>query len=52
MTPVVGVQKEYLDAGIGEMKKRYKTIEGYFADGLGLGPETTGKLRGAFIEPG
>jgi hypothetical protein len=34
------------------MKRHYKTIEGYFADGLGLGRQTIGKLRDAFTEPG
>lgn len=51
LTPVVGVQKEYLDTGIDEMEKRYKTIENYFTDGLGLGSAIIDKLRSDLIEP-
>jgi protein-tyrosine phosphatase len=35
LKPIVGVQKEYLETAIGEMQKRYKTIDGYFSQGLG-----------------
>ena len=42
--PVVGVQKEYLETALGEMKERYTTIDGYFSQGLGLDAATIGKL--------
>jgi protein-tyrosine phosphatase len=48
--PIVGVQQEYLDAALDEMRKRYKTIDGYFADGLGLDAATIDRLRDAYIE--
>ena len=40
----------YLDAALDEMRKRYKTIDGYFADGLGLDAATIDRLRAAYIE--
>jgi len=50
--PVVGVRKEYLETAIGEMQKRYKTIDGYFSQGLGLDRATIDKLRVRFTESG
>ena len=43
LMPVVGVQKEYLEICLGEMKERYTTIDGDFSQGLGL-DATIGKL--------
>lgn len=45
LTPVVGVQEGYLDAALDEMQQRYKTIEGYFSDGLGLESAVVDRLR-------
>jgi len=50
LQPVVGVQDEYLDAALDEMRKRYQTIDGYFTDGLGLDAATIQRLRDAYIE--
>jgi protein-tyrosine phosphatase len=50
LMPVVGVQKEYLEAALDEMHKRYKTIDGYFSQGLGLDAATVGKLRAKLTE--
>src|SRR5450759_1902331 len=50
LTPVFGVRKEYLEAALDEMRKRYGTIEGYFTDGLGLDANVLRDLRAAFIE--
>jgi protein-tyrosine phosphatase len=50
LKPIFGVQQEYLDAALDEMRKRYKTIDGYFADGLGLDAATIDRLRAAYIE--
>ena len=37
LMPVVGVQKEYLETALGEVKERYTTIDGYFSQGNGDG---------------
>ena len=50
LKPVVGVQKEYLETAIGEMQKRYKTIDGYFSQGLALNTATIDKLRAKLTE--
>jgi protein-tyrosine phosphatase len=50
LTPVLGVQRSYLDAGLDEMKKRYKSLDGYFTDGLGLEAGTIEKIRSDFVE--
>jgi protein-tyrosine phosphatase len=52
LMPVVGVRKEYLATAIGEMQKRYKTIDGYFSQGLGVDRATIDKLRVRFTESG
>lgn len=52
LTPVIGVQKSYLDAGFDEMRKRFKSIDGYFTDGLGLDAPTIERLRADYIEKG
>lgn len=50
LAPVLGVQKEYLDAAMTEMTSRYKSIDGYFSDGLGLDAVTIDNLRTSFTE--
>ena len=50
LTPVLGVQVEYLDAALDEMTTRYGTIEGYFTDGLGLDPATIDQIRAVYTE--
>jgi protein-tyrosine phosphatase len=50
LAPVLGVQKEYLDAAIAEMTSKYGTIDGYFADGLGLDAATVDNLRTTYTE--
>jgi protein-tyrosine phosphatase len=50
LLPVIGVEQGYLAAALDEMHTRYGTIEGYFTDGLGLGPEVQAALRDALIE--
>ncbi len=49
LTPVVGVQREYLDAALAEMHDRYGTIEKYFTDGLKLTPSTIDALRSELV---
>jgi protein-tyrosine phosphatase len=50
LVPVFGVDPAYLAAGLEEMHGRFGSIEGYFADGLGLDARTIDALRGAFTE--
>jgi len=50
LLPVFGVRKEYLEAALDEMRRRFGTIEGYFTDGLGLNANILQALRVAFIE--
>jgi protein-tyrosine phosphatase len=52
LTPVVGVQTDYLETAIGEMHKRFKTIDGYFSQGLGLDAATIDRLRDRLTERG
>jgi protein-tyrosine phosphatase len=51
LMPVIGVQQEYLEASLDEMRRRYGSIEGYFADGLQLDAEVQRALQVAFVEP-
>ena len=48
--PVIGVAPQYLDAALDEMRKKYDSIEGYFADGLGMDAVAQEALRRAFVE--
>ena len=50
LMPVFGVRKEYLEASLDEMRKRFGTIEGYFTEGLGLDEDILQALRDAFTE--
>jgi protein-tyrosine phosphatase len=51
LRPVIGVQREYLEASLDEMQRSYGSIEGYFADGLQLDAGVQQALRAAFVEP-
>jgi protein-tyrosine phosphatase len=48
--PVFDVRPAYLDSAMAEVRERYGSIEGYFADGLGLDAATRAALRDAFLE--
>ncbi len=48
LVPVFGVDPAYLAAGLDEMTGRFRSIEGYFSDGLGLDVPTIDALRQAF----
>jgi protein-tyrosine phosphatase len=50
LLPVVGVRSEYLDAALDEMTTRYGSVDGYFADGLGLDAATVDAVRAAYTE--
>jgi protein-tyrosine phosphatase len=44
------VRPEYLDAALDEAHRLYGTLEGYFADGIGLSHDTLADLRTTFLE--
>ena len=48
--PVLGVDRRYLDAGLDEMTGRFGSVEGYFAEGLGIDAAGQAALREAFVE--
>ncbi len=50
LAPVIGVQTSYLDVALEEMHKRFGSIEGYFAGGLGLDEATIDQLRSSYIQ--
>jgi protein-tyrosine phosphatase len=47
---IFGVREEYLAAALDEMRQRFGTIEGYFADGLGIDATGQDALRAALLE--
>jgi protein-tyrosine phosphatase len=47
---VLGVEPDYLEAALDEMRGRHGTIAGYFTDGLGLDAEVQAALRHAFVD--
>jgi protein-tyrosine phosphatase len=51
LTPVLGVEPSYLDSALDELRARHGTIEAYFADGLGIGPDDQEALRAILVEP-
>ena len=51
LKPVLGVKAQYLRVALETMRERYGTIEGYFADALGLDAVAQQRLRDTFLEP-
>jgi protein-tyrosine phosphatase len=51
LLPVVGVEADYLDAALDEMRSRYGTLEGYLVDALGVDAAAQQTLRDVFVEP-
>lgn len=49
LRPVLGVRAEYLDTAFTAVAERFGTIEGYFADGLGLDGAAQQALREKFL---
>ena len=45
LVPVLGVDRSYLDEAFTTMRAEFGTIESYFADGLGIGPDDQERLR-------
>lgn len=50
--PLVGVRPEYLEAAVDEVRRLFGSIEGYFAEGLGIDTPTQGALRASLVEGG
>ncbi|MGF7124602.1 tyrosine-protein phosphatase [Rhodococcus sp. TAF43] len=47
---VLGVRSEYLDAALKQMRESFGTIEGYFADGLGIDKDGQETIRKHLVE--
>ncbi|MFC0848679.1 tyrosine-protein phosphatase [Streptomyces noboritoensis] len=47
---VVGVVREYLAAGLGEVSSRYGSMGAYVREGLGVGEESLGRLRTRLVD--
>jgi protein-tyrosine phosphatase len=52
LLPVLGVRPHYLETALAEMTRRFGSVEGYFADGLQLPPDTLERLRTTLLEAG
>ena len=50
LLPVVGVESDYLDAALDEMRTKYGTVEDYFTHALGVDTTIQQSLRAAFVE--
>ena len=48
LLPFLGVQREYLETALDEMRKHFGAIESYFGDGLGIDADTQDRLREMF----
>ena len=48
LVPTPFARREYLEAAVDEMQRRHRTIDAYFATGLGLGAAGVAGLRAAF----
>jgi len=52
LLPLMGVQREYLQSALDEMRRSFGTVERYFADGLGVDAAAQDELQTAFVERG
>jgi protein-tyrosine phosphatase len=50
LSPVIGVQTSHLNVAVEQLQKRFGSIEGYFAGGLGLDEATIDQLRSSYIQ--
>jgi protein-tyrosine phosphatase len=50
LEPVLGVDPQYLEAALDEMKQRFGWIEGYFTQGLGIDTDQRRALRDELTE--
>ncbi len=51
LRPLVDVRPAYLAAALHAVAERHGSLDGYLADGLGVGDSTRAALRDAFVEP-
>ncbi|GAC56967.1 putative protein-tyrosine-phosphatase [Gordonia hirsuta DSM 44140 = NBRC 16056] len=49
LRPLLGVQRDYLDAAFDEMASTYGNVTGYFARGLGIDADAQGRLRDGYL---
>ncbi|MBC9954701.1 tyrosine-protein phosphatase [Leucobacter sp. cx-42] len=49
LLPVLSVQESFLDAALGEVEKRFGSMQGYFTEGLGLSECRIDALRERFV---
>lgn len=49
LRPIAEARPEYLEAAIAEVEGSFGSIEAYFTDGLGLGPDAQDALRSIFV---
>jgi protein-tyrosine phosphatase len=50
--PLVGVRPDYLGSALDEVHRLFGSIEGYFAEGLGLDAPTRAAIRATLVERG
>ncbi len=50
LDPVLGVDQAYLQTALDEMRQRFGSIEGYFAEGLGIDETGQEELRSTLTE--
>ncbi|WP_246188111.1 tyrosine-protein phosphatase [Paenibacillus tengchongensis] len=50
VTAMMGVQKEFLQAAIDEMKAKYGSIDGFLEKGLGITKQERAKLKAMYTE--
>ena len=50
LRPLVGVRPAYLEAALDEVDRRFGSIDGYVAEGLGLDGPTRAALRALLVE--
>ncbi|MFZ2511286.1 MAG: tyrosine-protein phosphatase [Gordonia sp. (in: high G+C Gram-positive bacteria)] len=49
LRPLLGVEKQYLDAAFDELDSTYGTVATYFAQGLGIDADSQDKLRASYL---
>ncbi|MFC7446613.1 tyrosine-protein phosphatase [Rhodococcus daqingensis] len=49
LTPVLGVDASFLEAGLAQITADYGTVDGYLTEGLGLSPATIAALKAKLV---
>jgi protein-tyrosine phosphatase len=50
IAPVIGVEGDFLDVALAEMRKRYGSVEAFMSKELGIGPDEVTALRQRMLE--